>query len=172
MIVRSESSFIVRIVVSSIDADREARNHSRPENLRNFRIATSVSCAPIYILFSNVAITGIFARMRIIVRQLQCAFAHFSATEENAPHYLSVHTAMFRGRDTFLDRAPRRTQEGFNAPDESASRVHSPRAPHNYVSMLYGSDVTKARGRLAAFRHCKLKLRKCATRVVIAERAR
>lgn len=33
----------------------------------------------------------------------------------------------------------------FNAPDESASRVRSPRALHNYVSMLYGNDVTKAR---------------------------
>lgn len=36
--------------------------------------------------------------------------------------------------------------KGFNAPDESASRVRSPRAPppHNYVSMLYGNDVTNA----------------------------
>jgi len=33
----------------------------------------------------------------------------------------------------------------FNAPDESASRVRSPRALHNYVSMLYGNDVTKVR---------------------------
>lgn len=34
--------------------------------------------------------------------------------------------------------------------------------PHNYVSMLYGNDVTNARG--CAFRRCKLKLRKCAVR--------
>lgn len=64
----------------------------------------------------------------------------------------------------------------FNAPNESASRVRLPRVLHNYVSMLYGNDVTKARararGRRAAFRHCKLKLRKCAMRVIITERAR